>query len=514
MSSSIPTLGQTRERDKEKLFIRVAMWENDSQDYIPVGTLMYDYSQKAQAYGGFVGFVYDRLYLEQKKPALDPAHLNPAGGHGAFTAPKDEYGMMNGTLPYYFRTFLPNDFADSLMAAKTLRMGDNYWRNLNQFHKFYTMTYINGDYGAPQFFPRIPIESDPVIGRTKLSEIVKQVREFQNGELAAEMISDEVRGALSSLNGRKPKIDYMEEANGVADRFVVKLNTTGHYNDARVGHMLGAIASKSGVDVASSKVVQLSNGEEVLFSRNFTRETEFEANNTADGVELVQKVYKYNRVPFSVLLADDASLKNTQKPTYAHFASAIRKYSSDPATDLLELYRRAFVSAATNNTTNGLDNMELVDLGGGNWRLAPMFSNLPNPFTDAEYAVSFREGICTQKTIRLDEVFLLRLSDECGIDPTDALAAALPIASNFAKLDVIMQGAGLLERDKETLRGIVRTSDMAGLAERLGSDKEIVNHAHAQYEQNQNKYIEAQMGWVPSHEARTQTKRSSMGMGM
>ncbi|MFA0809500.1 hypothetical protein [Microbulbifer epialgicus] len=442
-----------------KIFIRLSMWNNEIQGYLPVGTLVYDNDPSHRL--GFVGFSYDRSYVEEKWPAVDPAHLDPHIDGGRFVVKG-----RNGHVPHYFASFLPGEFGQQLLSEV-----DQRWEGLTEAEKLYVMTLAHGDFGAPQLNPQNDQFNQPIRDLDELSRLVQAIREFQNGA-SPSPITSEIQGALCSFRGPKPKVDYEEEKNGVARRFVAKLNTTGYYNDARITATFTTIEKNAGISVCENQVVPLDCGEEVLLSYNYARTEQFDRHDDGDRY---RRILKYNRISFKTLLAEDPVIGNTERPNYRHIVHAIDRYSADPISDKEELFRRAVLSAATNHTSNGLENMEMYDKGMGNWRLSPSFHNLPNPMTDAQFEVGFGDGIMTGNLLRLDERFLVSLGSQMGFNPTDSLALAYPVTNALVNLETTMDLHDLSSNDRSTARECVRLAAVKKLHSRLSDDEKVQN---------------------------------------
>ena len=439
-----------------QLFIRLSMWINELQDYIPVGTVIHDNNPSASHRIGFSGFTYDRSYIDKKYPAIDPAHLDPQKDGGKFTTKS-----LNGKVLDYFSEFLPGEFSQSLLVNI-----DQRWRHLSEGEKLYIMTIAHGDFGAAQLNPQYDQFNDPIGDLDKLNELVQAIRDFQlNGLLSP--VTKELQGALCSFKGTKPKIDYVVEHEGLAQRFVTKLNTSKYYNDARVANLFTSLEMNAGLNVCKNYVVKLDCGEDVLFSKNYTRSERFNQNDD------LRILYKYNRISFKTLLADDPFLNNTQRPTYKHIAHAIDKYSDDPITDKEELFRRAIMSAATNHTSNGLDNLEMYDKGMGKWRLSPSFHNLPNPMTDTQFDVSFNDSLMTGNLLRLDESFVEELGKQLNILPTKSMALAFCVTSSLINIEKNMGVHELSIQDRDTIRNCIKLNDVSLLHKKFENNENV-----------------------------------------
>jgi len=444
-------------QDNRKIFIRLSMWENEIQHYLPVGTLIFDNDPSHRQ--GFVGFVYDSEYIRDKWPAVDPAHLDPQVDCGQFAT-----NSRNGAIPHYFSGFLPGEFGQQLLSSV-----DKRWEGFSEAAKLYTMTLAHGDFGAPQLNAQNDQHNAPIRKLEELSQLVQAIREFQRGERPSPS-TKELQGALCSFRGPKPKVDYEDVKDGIAQRFVAKLNTTGYYNDARVATTFTSLEKNAGIETCANRVVRLECGEEVLFSYNYARAESFAKHKDGERYRLI---LKYNRISFKTLLADDPVLGNTQRPDYTHIVHAIDKYSADPVSDKEELFRRAVFSVSTNHTSNGLENMEMYDQGKGTWRLCPSFHNLPNPMSDTQFDVGFGEGIMTGNLLRLDERFLISLGSKMGIDATQSLALSYSVTSALDNLERTMSIHDLSANDRNTVRECIKINAVSTLNDRLSKDEKV-----------------------------------------
>ncbi|WP_045861679.1 HipA domain-containing protein [Teredinibacter purpureus] len=447
--------------DNRKLFIRLSMWENDIQDYLPVGTLVYDNDPSQKI--GFVGFVYDRGYVNAGWAAVDPAHLDPQIDHGRFPIKERD-----GRVHHYFASFLPGEFGQQLLSEV-----DKRWETLTEAEKLYVMTFAHGDFGAPQLNPQNSQHNEPIRDLGELSRLVEAIREFQRGERTS-IITPQLQGALCSFRGPKPKVDYEDEVDGIARRFVAKLNTTSYYNDARIGATFTSVEKDASINTCENRVVPLDCGEEVLFSYNYARTERFEKLEEDSNPNRI--IMKYNRISFKTLLADDPKLGNVQRPNYGHICYAIDKFSADPVTDKEELFRRAILSAATNHTNNGLENIEMYDQGNGKWRLSPSFHNLPNPYADVQFECGFGDGVMTGNLLRFDEKFVVTVGKTMGFDALKSLALSSPVLGALTNLERTMSIHNLSEDDKSTVRESVKIKEVASLHQRI-SQNETVQHA-------------------------------------
>lgn len=446
-----------------RFFICLSMWNNMFQQFFPVGTIVYDLSFHNKT--RMVGFVYNKEHLELGLPAIDPANLDPAknGKNGGKFVSKNG---STGQLPHYFAEFLPGPFGDDLISDI-----NDEWKKLTETEKLYVMTHSHGDYGAPRLDAYKDQHNNPIRNIHDLTSLVTAIREYQAGH-TKNPLTPEIQGALCNMKSHKPMIDFEAHESGIDRRFVVKLNQSGFYNDARMSAMMTSVQQNGGVNVCDGRVVPLSNGEDVLFSYNYSRTERYDTNDDGDKNKVI---LKYNRVSFRTLLAEDDFLAKGDVPGYRHIAHAIRLYSDDPEADLMELFSRAFLSAATNHTSNGLDNMEMFDDGAGKWRLSPSYNNLPNPMTCAEFDCSFSERTITGNLLYIDEEFVHDLSDTVGISHEAGERLALKAGIAIQGIDKLQVTHALSDNDISTVQEVVKFNQIDKLVASLGTKHDIGN---------------------------------------
>jgi len=418
-----------------KRFIIVYIWNNSLQDYVEAGQLACD----PAFMNGIVGFQYAQEYIDMGLPALDPAHLDPKENRGYYVVP-----LGGGILPHYFKQFLPGPFADQLLSHN-----DESWATLSEFEKLYYATSFYGDFHAVQLNPAKRQTNDAVEGLDDLGKIVDQIREFQ--EKRKETILDKSSiMALCNSTGKRPKIDFFNSAEG--KRQLVKLNNGSFYCDADMLKAMEVLQNASGISTTSGVVEELPNGEKVIFQDNYTS-AKLPAENG-------MSVIKLNRVNFKVLLGNFEARNSDTRITYQQMVGAIREYSACPEEDIEELHRRAIFAAAINQTCNGLENTEMYDLGNGEWRLAPSYSALPNPYHDTEFQVPFDDNLVARNLFSLDNDFVKRMAVSFDL-PAITTGSVLEqvqeaIKANKATLSLSVEDAKTLDRaigiDKDSPR--------------------------------------------------------------
>lgn len=171
----------------------------------------------------------------------------------------------------------------------------------------------------------------------------------------------------TSMGGTRPKA-VVEHDNHL---WLAKFNRSDdRWNHPRVEHGLLCLARDCGLRSAHSMVERV--GErDVLLVRRFDRQR------SADG-------YRRSRMisALTLLRADDSAL-HRWRWSYLALADEVRRSSTAPATDLLELFGRICFSVLVSNLDDYPRNHALIARGRG-WRLSPAFDLMPDPASGSE----------------------------------------------------------------------------------------------------------------------------------
>lgn len=406
-------------------FILCDRWSNERQDFVSCGVLMYDSS--AFDGKGRVGFLFEDGYVSSGLGRPDPKHLN--GSSLEYVVP-----VGGGYLPHFFQQFLPGEFADQFFAAY-----EPSWSGLNQFEKLNKVSTLFGNYQGIQISPHHDHISNELKDVDHLHHLSDVVQKFLDTRAVPQLSKQEL-AALSSLSGKRPKVNF-HETDGNA-RYIVKLGTSSYYSDAKISHFMADLQSRSGISVAESKVETTSAGNDLLLQKKYTMAR---PDDISSGPTEFHNLY--NQVSFKVLHSNWRAPNLRTRITYKDVAECISLFSADPEADKRELFKRAYFSAATNHTNNGLDNLAMIDLSDNEWRLAPSFNNLPNPFNDQEFSVAFDENLTARNLFDLDDKFATRLASEIGVDRVEALLMRNEISSVLHDAPAILQGHDINSSD-------------------------------------------------------------------
>lgn len=446
---------------KHNLFVSVYAWQNDIQDYAVAGNLIFGKSDDSGI--TTTSFQYDKAYMKSGFGSLDPANLDLSQSD-LFICKRP-----SGQLFGYFSSLLPGQFGNQLLADI-----DPTWPALNELQKIHVLTKAHGDFGAIHLNAHNDQPGEVIGSLERLDEVVQKIRAFQNGA-ARSILTPELQGSLCSLGGSKPKVDYEAEDEGVLQRFIVKLDCSECYSDAKVSTFLANNQKTARINACSRKSITLPSGEDVLVSSNYSQKYV-----RKEGEPRIS-IIKYNRISFRTLLENDPLLGVGELPKIQHLIHVIDKYSHNPKADKEELYRRTVFSVGTNHTSNGFDNMEMYDTGRGKWRLSPSYSNLPSPDKGANFQVGIESGASCTSLVNFDAKWLSILGGQFGYTPLESLAIATPVVQTLDSLSVSVENSDLPKADKQFLKKILPSAKFATLSKRINNTAEIIGEAKKRY---------------------------------
>ena len=166
----------------------------------------------------------------------------------------------------------------------------------------------------------------------------------------------------TSMGGTRPKAVVEHEDH----LWLAKFNRPGdRWNHPRVEHGLLRLAGACGLRPAFSKVKR-TEGRDVLLVRRFDRQR-------TDG-----GYHRSRMISALTLLRTDDRESHRWRWSYPALADEVRRFSAQPARDLLELYGRMCFSILVSNLDDYPCNHALVAPGRG-WRLSPAFDLMPVP---------------------------------------------------------------------------------------------------------------------------------------
>jgi serine/threonine-protein kinase HipA len=196
--------------------------------------------------------------------------------------------------------------------------------------------------------PRIP----PLVDLPRLLTASRHVEEDKE-------TAEEIKLLLapgSSLGGSRPKATVRDrDGSMMIAKFPHKQDD---FNIELWESVALRLAARAGISVAAARV-EIVAGKPVLLLRRFDRDPK-------------------GRVPFLSAMSMLGAMDREQH-SYLEIADAIRRYGSQPETDLKQLWRRIAFSVLISNTDDHLRNHGFLYVGGNGWRLSPAYDLNPVP---------------------------------------------------------------------------------------------------------------------------------------
>jgi serine/threonine-protein kinase HipA len=171
----------------------------------------------------------------------------------------------------------------------------------------------------------------------------------------------------TSMGGARPKVVVEDEG----QLWIAKFNRTDDpWNHARVEHAMLVLARECGLTTAESRITEVA-GRDVLLVKRFDRESH------EDG-------YRRARMLSALtLLRTGDSHQYRERWSYVLLVEELRRVSSDPRADALELFKRMVFNALISNTDDHPRNHAVI-APGNDWRLSPAYDLVPFPAVSVE----------------------------------------------------------------------------------------------------------------------------------
>jgi serine/threonine-protein kinase HipA len=297
--------------------------------------------------GRFEGFFrYDPNYLRHPKAyAVDPVHLPLSPG--TFAADNGEIGLHR-----VFDDSLPDAWGRQLLARK----GGLAGRRPAPAHLLAALG--NGGLGRLLFTERNRelVAKDTGIAFSRIALALEEARKLENDIAIADGELRHLLACGSSAGGARPKVlTSWQQGHWIAKLASVRDPEPALFIALEEAGLI--LAARAGLTVPELRR-QTIEGRDLLLLRRFDV--------TAAGG-------RNALVSFRTLLdAEDPYLV-----AYSDLATAVARYSVEPAADLELLYQQMAVNVLLRNTDDHLQNFSLLHTEEG-WRLSPAYDIVPN----------------------------------------------------------------------------------------------------------------------------------------
>ncbi len=302
-------------------------------------------------------FQYGRSYLARPNAtSLDPYHLPLSEKPMEFTQLKGVPGAM--------RDASPDAWGRRIIQAK-LNLPDTEISEID-----YLLNGPDDSAGNLRFdaSTQPPIALRPFNRIHQLQALTNAAQELEaTGRLAHEVLEQLEIG--TSMGGARPKVSIEDEKR----IWLAKLpEKNDRLNMQRIEYATLELARHVGLDVCRARIEKVGSREALLLER-FDRQWNPDA----------QAYARLGLVSGLTVLDAEDGYQGRERWSYLLLADELRRWSSRPAQDLLELFRRMVFNAMVTNNDDHPRNHALLQVKG-EWRLSPAYDIVPVPAVSKE----------------------------------------------------------------------------------------------------------------------------------
>ncbi|MFU8877346.1 MAG: type II toxin-antitoxin system HipA family toxin [Wenzhouxiangellaceae bacterium] len=273
-----------------------------------------------------------------------------------------------------------------------------------------------------------PLESS--VSLSDLDALVDEV-ERSDRHLAPELEALSRMQAGSSVGGARPKV-LIDDGGWLGGQWLAKFQRRDDsFNQVRVEHACLLLADRAGLAAAESRVISIKRGD-VLLVRRF---------------DVTEAGGRRGMVSTNALLKDARHQSDPAHPGYEDLVTCIRRFSTEPAHDLGQIYGQMLLNEAINNRDDHLKNFSFL-LGPGRIVLSPAYDLVPSEALGAYPQLGFDRqphlpGPTTPEAIAAARAF--------GLTPAEARQFNDRIAAALSNIQEIMDQAELAAEDRRYL---------------------------------------------------------------
>jgi serine/threonine-protein kinase HipA len=274
-----------------------------------------------------------------------------------------------------------------------------------------------------------------------LSSVIVQARAFDEdpdeyARKRADMVGgDLLRSAAGTLGGARPKVNAID---GDGDLWIVKLpKQTDDYSVERVEVMTLRLAKEVGIQAAHAEILNTDTTRPVSIIRRFDRMKKGSA-----------------RIPF-ISAQTFLGKVGTDPGTYEEIAMQLRTYGQNPASDILELFRRMMFTVLIRNTDDHLRNHGMLR-GASGWLLSPAYD--VNPETKDTH---LKTGISEIHGYETSLESVLDASEFFDVTRDDAEKMAGEMGAKIkGKWHLIGRCVGMTSRDFSAISEVIENEEL------------------------------------------------------
>lgn len=274
-----------------------------------------------------------------------------------------------------------------------------------------------------------PTASRPFNRTHHLQALIDAAQKLEEeGKLPHEVLEQLEPG--TSMGGARPKVTVEDGLNIWLTKLPEKAD---RYNMQRVEYATLELARAAGLNVCDTRIETVGK-RDALMLRRFDREWNPDA-----------KAYaRYGLVSGLTVLDAEEGIQGRPRWSYLLLADELRRWSSAPDADRLELFRRMVFNAMVTNNDDHPRNHALLQKNG-QWRLSPAYDILPVPMISQERrdlaleVGSFGRAASVYNLLSRPEVF--------GITPEQALAEIVRMRQAVSDWRNVFQKHGVCAKD-------------------------------------------------------------------
>lgn len=305
-------------------------------------------------------FVYGRSYLARENAVpIDPLELKLSNRTYATSRLKGVFGALRDASPDYWGR----------------RVIERHTGNMQLGEIDYFLNSPDDRAGALGF----GLNQEPPAPRRTFNQTMQleKLQALADAVIADEGLPDDDADARqaeellhlgTSMGGARPKA-VIEDVDGL---WIAKFNRPDdQWNEARIEQAMLVLADKCGLQTPVSKIVTIGARDVLLVGR-------FDRQSTSSG-------YLRGRMlsALTLLRAND-DYQDREKWSYVLLAEELRRISSQPRIDAVELFRRMCFNALISNTDDHPRNHAVVAMGT-DWKLSPAYDLTPSTPVSVEH---------------------------------------------------------------------------------------------------------------------------------
>ncbi|MGE7155960.1 type II toxin-antitoxin system HipA family toxin [Methylorubrum rhodesianum] len=324
---------------------------------VPVGELIVEKEGRRET----SIFTYDQSWIDH------PAGFDIAPNMPRGRAPIYSNKAQGSSLPSPIGDGAPDSWGRAIIKVASggkVESDLDYLIESDDFLRSGALRYFDGPDAEATALAAPPKDRVSIPRLLELGQVIAEARAFEADpihyrEKRANLVGGKLlMNAVGSLGGARPKVNARDDEGAL---WIVKLAKQDDlYAVARAEVMALRLADHVGIRASTANILPSGDRFPVAVVKRFDRDQ------------------KGSRIPF-ISAQTFMGLPGAEPGNYVDLALQMRAWSQDPATDMLELYRRLAFNVLIQNTDDHLRNLGFLYRGNGKWGLSPAYDVNPVP---------------------------------------------------------------------------------------------------------------------------------------